>query len=404
MRTRKKIGRLNRRQFLAAGTTALAFTVLDPRLARGSRANAKVSLGLIGCGGRGTWLAELFKNHGGYEWVAAADYFEDRVNAFGEKFGVEASRRYTGLSGHRKLIESKLDAVVIESPPYFHAEQAAAAVAGGRHVFLAKPVAVDVPGCLTVAEAGRQATEKKLVFLVDFQTRADPTYREVAKRIHAGDLGRIVSGEAVYYCDTTWGAPTFNAEDAEARLRAWGVDRVLSGDIITEQNIHALDVATWLLDAAPLRAMGACGRKARRGNGDCNDHFAVVYVFPGDVPLSFSSKQFGQGLDDIGCWMFGARGTAETHYFGAVRIRGETPYAGDTMKNLYTDGAVANIAAFHECITNGNCDNPTAAASVRSNLTTILGRMAAYQGGIVTWEEMLKANQKWDANLKGLKA
>ena len=45
-----------------------------------------------------------------------------------------------------------------------------------------------------------------------------------------------------------------NPNSLEARLRGWGADRTLSGDIITEQNIHALDVATWILDAAPICA------------------------------------------------------------------------------------------------------------------------------------------------------
>ena len=185
--------RPNRREFMAAGTSALAFSVLNPRLVHGSQANSKIALGLIGCGGRGTWIADYFKSHGGFELVAAADYFEDRVNAFGDKFGIEPSRRFSGLAGYRRLLEGKLDAVAIESPPYFHPEQAAAAIQSGQHAYLAKPVAVDVPGCTTVADAGRSASERSLVFLVDFQTRADPTFREVAKRVHYGEIGRIVN-------------------------------------------------------------------------------------------------------------------------------------------------------------------------------------------------------------------
>jgi len=396
--------RVNRREFIGVGATALAFSAIDARLARGTQANSKIALGMIGCGGRGTWIAELFQNNGGFELVAAADYFGDRVEAFGQKFGIDPSRRYTGLSGAQRLIESKLDGVVIESPPYFHAEQAAAAVAGGRHVYLAKPIAVDVPGCTLVANAGRTATERKQVFLVDFQTRADPTYREAVKRVHYGEIGRVAGGQAVYFCDTTWGPASHSRGEAEARLRAWGSDRALSGDIIVEQNIHALDVATWMIDAAPQWATGMGGRKTRRDASDINDHFALVYGFPNEIALSFSSKQFGQGFDDIGCCIFGSRGTVETHYFGTVRIRGEMPFAGDTMKNLYTDGAVANIAEFRACIANGEYHNATVAPSVRSNLTAILGRMAAQRAVRVTWVEMMQANERLDAELKGLRA
>jgi hypothetical protein len=74
------------------------------------------------------------------------------------------------------------------------------------------------------------------------------------------------------------------------------------------------------------------------------------------------------------------------------------------MTNLYTDGVVNNISSFHKAITTGDFSNPTVAPSVRSNLTTILGRTAAYRHGEVTWDEMIKANEKWEADLKGLKA
>ena len=135
----------SRRHFLAeAGTAALALSVVGPELARG--AGAKVDLGIIGCGGRGGWIADLFQKHGGYNIVAAADYFPDRVNKLGDKLSVPPARRFTGLSAYRRLLEQKLDAVAIETPPFFHPAQAADAVAAGKHVYLAKPVAVDVPG------------------------------------------------------------------------------------------------------------------------------------------------------------------------------------------------------------------------------------------------------------------
>jgi predicted dehydrogenase len=399
-----RTSQLNRRDFLMTGSAAIAATIFSPQLGRGSQANSKLALGVVGCGSRGTWIADLFANHGGFQVVAAADYFPDRAATFGDKFGIDASRRYTGLGGYRKLIESQLDAIAIESPPYFHPQQAADAINAGKHVFLAKPIAVDVPGCRLVAEAARKATERNLVMLVDFQTRADPIYRETAKRVHFGDIGRIISGEAVYYCDTAFAAARFNRDNPEDRLRNWGSDRALSGDIIVEQNIHALDVATWMIDQSPLWAVGGGGRKTRGGCGDINDHFALLYGFPDNVLLSFSSKQIGQGMDDIGCWIFGSRGTAESHYFGSVRIRGDIPYAGGDMKNLYGDGAVGNIAAFHDCVTRGDCSNGTVAQSLRSNLTAILGRSAAHHGGSLSWDDLLKADQVLEADLKGLKA
>ena len=56
----------------------------------------------------------------------------------------------------------------------------------GKHVFVAKPIAVDAPGCLSVADFGKHATAKKLVFLVDFQTRANEHYRKALQMVRNG--------------------------------------------------------------------------------------------------------------------------------------------------------------------------------------------------------------------------
>jgi len=398
---------VTRREFIAGTGAALSFTVLKPELVRGTQANSKITLGMLGCGGRGTWIADLFLKHGGYQITAAMDYFADRVNAFGDKFNVEPARRYTGLMGYQRLLEKKVDAIVVESPPYFHPEQAAAGVEAGAHVFLAKPIAVDVPGCRSVEESGKKATEKKLCFLVDFQTRTDPLYQEAVRRAQKGDIGKIVCGEATYIADIPWKQqiPELLADPAnpEVQLRAWGLSRALSGDVITEQNIHSIDVATWILDQHPLRAYGTGGQKGRTA-GDCWDHFSVIFTFPDDVIVSFCSKQLGAGWDDILCRMYGTEGTIDTHYFGDVSIRGKVPFPGGKVVNLYPNGAIRNIATFYENITKGDFSNPTVAPSVRSNLTTILGRMAAYRHAEVTWEEMAKSTEKFEPNLTGLKA
>jgi myo-inositol 2-dehydrogenase / D-chiro-inositol 1-dehydrogenase len=399
---------LTRRHFISGTATAVsALTFSVDSSVRAADVTPKINWGLIGCGGRGSWIANLFQSHGGYNLVAVADYFEDRADSAGEKFHVPADCRFTGLSAYKRLLEQKLDAVVIETPPYFHPEQAAAAVDAGKHVYVAKPIAVDVPGCATILDSGRRARDKKLSFLIDFQTRAHPAYQEVVRRVSENAIGRIVSVEANYQTSTMFAnldaSLRADPHNRELRLRAWVLDCALSGDIITEQNIHALDVATWFLNAAPVRAYGTCGR-AREFLGECRDHFAVIYNFPNDVTASFSSKQVGQNYEDIMCRVYGLNGTADTHYGGEVTLRAGTDEFKARTDDLYKEGAVRNIATFYENVTKGNCANPTVEPSVRSNLTTILGRTAAYRNREVTWAELMKANEKIEFDTKGLKA
>ncbi len=392
-----------RRTFLAgasAATAWTAFNVMKPRAVFSAEANSKLEIGLIGCGGRGSWLGPLFAESGLFRWVACADYFQDRVDQFGAKHRIDPARRYTGLNAYQRLVESKLDAVVIETPPYFHPEQAAAAVEAGRHVYLAKPVAVDAPGCLSIADSGRRATAKNLVFLVDFQTRANQHYRKALSMVRNGDIGKILMGDAHY----PWrgggrGAPPASAEE---QLRSWYYVRALSGDFIVEQSIHALDVASWIIDADPVRALGAGGQKLRPKDSIW-DHFAVQYWYPDDVTLSFTCIQaVPEVKDEITARVYGSDGSIQTDYFKDVIVRGKDFYRG-TNPELYTSGAKDNIREFHQFITAGRCENPTVAASVRSNLTAVLGREASYARGEVTLASLLQQGKRQQPNLSGLR-
>jgi len=401
--------KISRRRFMT-GAAAASLAVVAPGAVRTFAANSKINLGVIGCGGRGTWIAKLFKAHGGYNVVAAADYFQDRTDRLGNEVDVPAAERYTGLKGYLKLLD-KVDAVAIITPPYFHPEQAAAGVDAGKHVYLAKPIAVDVPGCLSIENSGKTARQKKRCFLVDFQTRVDPFYMEAMRRVHEEKaLGAFAFGECTYHAGDpftgyyeTWKSDPNNPEN---RLRAWGLDKVLSGDIITEQNIHTLDVMNWIMQEPPLWAVGSGGRKFRPV-GTCYDTFSALFQYPNDVAITFSSRQsngYGTQPEGIRNRMFGTEGILETEYGGQVLIRGDHFYRGGSSPGIYQDGAIANIKAFYDNVTGGHFENPTVECSVRSNLITILGRIAAYEKRMVTWKELMSSREKLDANLKGVKA
>jgi hypothetical protein len=101
--------------------------------------------------------------------------------------------------------------------------------------------------------------------------------------------------------------------------------------------------------------------------------------------------------------MFGSEGVLETEYGGQVLIRGKQFYRGGETPTIYEQGAVSNIAAFHEAIQREDYGNQTVAESVRSNLLTILGRTAAYTGSLVTWDELQRSDERLTPDLTGLK-
>lgn len=397
------IPRLPRRAFLAsAATTATTLSVLKPALVFGAGANTTLDIGLIGCGGRGSWIADLFAKSGLFRLVACADYFQDKVNAVGDKHKIEKARRFTMLSGYKRLLESRLDAVVIETPPYFHPQQAADAVDAGKHVFLAKPIAVDAPGCLTIAAAGKRATTRKQVFLVDFQTRANEHFRKAVGEVHRGAIGKLVLAEAFYpWAGGGRGEPPKTPAD---QLRSWYYVLPLSGDFIVEQSIHSLDVATWIINADPVRARGVGGHRVRPASS-IYDHFAVQYWFPDDLMLSFTCIQSIPFVkDEIRARVFGSEGVIDVDYFGNVFLRGREASVRATMDDLYTGGVVVNIREFHEAISKGDCTNATVVPSVRSNLTAVLGREAAYRRTELTLADLIKEGRKLEPDLRGLKS
>ncbi|MFM1944999.1 MAG: hypothetical protein RI897_3981 [Verrucomicrobiota bacterium] len=395
--------KITRRSFLqsTALTSTTSLLILPSKTVFGSAANAKIQLGLIGCGGRGQWIANLFAQDGQYTFTAGADYFQDRVDAFSTTHNVPPARRFTGLSGYQRLLDSKsVDAVVIETPPYFHPRQANDSVAAGKHVFLAKPIAVDAPGCLTIADADKQATANNLVFLVDFQTRASSHYREAFRMLRNGDIGPLVMVEAHY----PWrgGGRNTPPTSPEEQLRSWYHVRAISGDFIVEQSIHALDVATWITNTNPIAAAGTGGFKVRP-EGSIFDHFALHYRFPNDLTLAFTCIQsIPEVKDQIIARAYGADGVLETDYYTGVLLKGKEAYRGDEP-NLYTTGAQTNIREFGEHIRNGNYTNPTVAPSVRSNLTAVLGREAAYHQTYLTLEDLIAKAETLEPNLQGLK-
>ena len=178
----------DRRDFVK--TAAAGLLILKPATVFGSQANSAVEVGLIGCGGRGNWLAPFFPEYTGARIVALADVVQEHLDSTVKTFKVDSSRAYYGPEAYKELAHSKLDAVIIETPPIYHPLHAVEAVKAGKHVFCAKPIAVDVPGCQSFQASGKQAAQKNLSFWADFQPRAQEVYQEAAKRVHQGDIGK----------------------------------------------------------------------------------------------------------------------------------------------------------------------------------------------------------------------
>ncbi len=401
--------KMTRRQALrtagAAGIylgTANAFG----RPADPSGAKRKIKLGIVGCGGRGGWLAKLFKEHGGYEIHAVADYFQRVADKCGDEVGVNSKRRFSGLSGHRKLIESGVEAIALETPPYFLPGYAEAAVEAGLHVYMAKPVAVDAPGCMSVLAAGKKATRNKRVFLVDYQVPTDPLNQRIVASIHAGHLGEIAQVMTFGRCG---GFPDpVRTENIESRLESliWVNDIALGCDYIGNYDIHAIDAALWAIGQRPISAMGSSRICRPDPHGDAHDVCSVIYQYENGVV----HNHFGEALNNnshsksLTCDVFGQKASAQIDYFGKSFIRGGPGHCSGKVEALYSGGAKRNIDKFHKNITGDHFENDTLQRSVDGVLTAILGKEAAARGTLLTMDQVIKENKECKPDLTGLKS
>jgi predicted dehydrogenase len=182
-------------------------------------------------------------------------------------------------------------------------------------------------------------------------------------------------------------------------LRNWFFEIALAGDIIVEQNIHTVDVANWFLQGHPVKANGTGGRRVRTDVGDAWDHFIVTYTYPNDVLIDFSSAQFTTGFGDICTRICGSDGTVEAHYFKECFLEAKkVKIQPESTGNIYSDGAITNVKEFHQSIVDGKFLNNTQ-QSADSTMSCVLGRMAAYEGKTITWDEMVKRNERLDPKL-----
>jgi len=402
---------------------AAGFMLLDATTVFGYEANSAVRLGLLGCGNRGTAVASSFAQNTTARVVAVADLFGDQL-AGGKKHFDELNAKLGQSPIDEKMVfkgphaidelaaSGDVDLIQISTPPFFHVQHLEKAVASGKHVYVEKPVGIDVKQARQALEIAKRVKPNQSVD-VGFQCRSAPPIAEVAKRISAGALGKLASIEGWYFAPASIEHPaSAGAPKDEYRLRNWLWDRALSGDILVEQNIHIIDLCNWMLGTTPVKATASGGRNVLTHFGDCWDNYQVVFTYPGDVRLSFSSTQFGNyGFFDAGLRMFGAEGTATCPYAGPMQIKGAQPWewtesagAEAGSGQFAANGAFADNLkyadrekerTFIDSIASGQSHNQIA-AGVQTALSCMLGRMAGLTRREVTWEELLAHGESYE--------
>jgi predicted dehydrogenase len=391
---------LSRRDFLNTSTTAaVAAPFLLSSLSESyAQEAATLRIGLIGCGGRGTGAAaNALSADRNVKLVAMADAFEDRLDVslktlqekHAEKMDIPPENRFVGFDAYKEVIK-RVDLVLLTTPPHFRPIHLKAAVEAGKHIFAEKPCAVDAPGVRSVLASCEEARKKKLAVVSGLCLRYHPPYREVMKRIFAGDIGQIQTMQANDFRGPIWVKPRQPGQtDMQYHMRNWYYFTWLSGDFNVEQHVHMLDLCSWAMrNEYPVSAIGTGGRQVRTGPeyGNIYDHHAVIYEYASGVKLFATCRQQGGCAGDISATITGTKGTAYFSSRGSYiqtdkreRFGGES----DSMYQVEHDELFASVRK-NDVLNNGEY-------MAKSTLLAILGRMATYTGQKVTWEQAMNS-------------
>jgi len=398
----KSSTRISRRDFVKAsalGAAALA-TGASRIYAAGSD---KIRIGLIGCGGRGTYdTSNCLKAAPNLELVAMADLFQDRLASarrtlqrnFPDKVKVTDETSFVGWDAYKKLLACDVDLVILTETPHFRPEHLRAAIEAGKHVFMEKPVAVDPVGVRSVVASAKLADEKGLTIVAGTQMRRIAHLVEGMKRLHNGDIGRIVSGQCVRLGGGMlgWGIKKRQPQwsDMEWQIRRWLFYTWLSGDFIVEMHVHNLDIVNWALGAHPVKCIGMGGRQVRTAPeyGDVYDHFAVEYEYPDGVRIEYMGAQIDGMTVRNDQWFVGTKGRAYMDFANAI-IEGPKPFHYDGPR---PDPCIRQHADQVAAIRQGKRLNEGVRIA-ESTLTAIMGRMSAYTGRALKWDWAMKASK-----------
>lgn len=396
-----------RREVLKLAGAALAGTafpsIIIPNKAFAGMNSETLKVGLIGCGGRGSGAAmQALKADPNVVLYALGEIFPERFNTcleglrkvHGDKVQVDEGRKFVGFDAYQKVIDSGVDVVLLATPPHFRPLHLEAAIKAGKHIFCEKPVAVDAPGIRKVLELAKLAKEKNISLVSGFCWRFHEPKRAVFGKINEGAIGEVMSIYNTYNTGGAWSFPRQEGwNDLQFQLRNWMYYTWLAGDHIVEQAVHSIDMMSWAMgDVLPVSAVGTGGRQVRVDPlyGHIFDHFAITYDYPNGAKGFHFSRQQENCERSYLVETFGTKGRAMANCSRPThKIEGANPWEYSGAQNdMYQTEHNELFASIRNSkpINNGEW-------MANSTMLAIMGRMAAYTGKKITWDEAIKSNE-----------
>ena len=415
---------ISRRNFLGKAATAGVAGIFVPAIisscSRISKNRAEIpvmldkapdgpilKVGLIGCGGRGTGAAINFLDAGpNLQIVALGDTFQDRIDncraqilkAKGQE--VPPDKCFVGFDAYQKVIDAGVDVILDATPPYFRPQHLAAAVEAKKHVFAEKPVAVDPVGVRSVMASAQKAKGMDLCIVPGTHYRHQRDKAANWQQVAQGAIGEIVGGNIYFNTGKLWHRdpnPAWN--EMEYMIRDWVNWCWLSGDHIVEQHVHNIDLMNWFTGSHPVKAIGF-GSRLRRVTGDQYDNFSVDFVFENGMHFQSMCRQINGCTPNVSDRIQGSKGS--TDCTGIIRdLAGNEIWkyeyppdkGGNPGNSVSVEPHLQEQITFVTAIRTGKVINEIEKTAI-ATLVAIMGRVSAYTGKEVTYEEMMNSDMK----------
>jgi len=375
-----------------------------PALLKSAPDGKLLKAGLIGCGGRGTGAALNFVDAGpNLQIVALGDVFQDRIDSCrealktGRNIEIPDDKCFTGFDNFEKVIDSGVDVVLLCTPPHFRPAHIEAAVNAGKHIFMEKPCAVDPVGARSVLISSKKAEQLGLCMVSGTIRRVQKDYMETYRRVANGEIGDIVSAHVIRNGGSLWRRDRNPGwSDMEYMLRNWVNFCWLCGDNLVEMFIHEIDVMNWFIGRIPVKAIGWGGRQ-RRISGDQYDIFSIEYFYEDGMRAHCATRQINDCANLKEEIIIGTKGYANcsgTLYDPAGNEIWKYPYPKEDESDekwKVNDPYVQEHVNLVTAIRTGKIINDSETL-VNSTLVTIMGRMSAYTGKDVTWDEVMNSD------------
>jgi predicted dehydrogenase len=389
----------SRRKFIATGALALSGLVTLGLPAFGKPgAKEVIRVGLIGTGARGAGLAGMLKNMPGIELVACCDIIPQNLER-GMRLAAKGAKAYTD---YRPLLDDKsIAAVIIATPLYLHYRMAADALEAGKHIFLEKSLAYDIPQTLDLV---KKVERSNLVFLVGFQYRYFNMYHKVKEIIAQNWLGRITHFECQYNQNSDWRKPV--SDPKMERIVNWRMYREYCGGPLSELCAHEIDVVNFLLDAHPSKVVGMGDVNYWKDGRETYDNIRTIYEYPNGVKSTVTSV-LSNAYKDYNIRIMGDKATLDIQRSKAViyrepqdKVRGTvdgvtgatiiTPANGmggvDLVFEKQAEATLFALQDFIDCIHTGKQPASNVRTASDTSIAIHLGNKAAETGKVQYWK------------------